>query len=248
MPWLIEHLTTTPISSWGNSEYKSCRGLHTLSTRWQNSGCWFQMKKLWPVEVDRTYKVWFFIWIDLKFLAVLTSVGLNGFQSSYSLCTCICVIMTMCRSYTFLTERKLLPNIDGICIVGGKVALILVVSSSGTTYANVVSIPAEEHNRYMTYNITYPRSGTHVFNVVWTALHTLQERIHVLCKWPQDIPRSPRPSCEVVASRTTDTQPLPHDRNYPQANLILRGPVRDSHHLVGGTYILTFSSVRRYRK
>jgi hypothetical protein len=31
-----------------------------------------------------------------------------------------------------------------------------------------------------------------------------------------------------------DTQPLPHDRDYPQASLILRGWVRDSHHPVGG--------------
>jgi hypothetical protein len=43
----------------------------------------------------------------------------------------------------------------------------------------------------MTYIATYPPSGTHMFNVVWTAQHMLQERIHVLQKWPQDIPRSP---------------------------------------------------------
>jgi hypothetical protein len=59
---------------------------------------------------------------------------------------------------------------------------IPVVSSSGMTYANVVSIPAEEHNRYMTYITTYLLSGVHVFNAVWTALHTLQECIHVLRK------------------------------------------------------------------
>jgi hypothetical protein len=29
------------------------------------------------------------------------------------------------------------------------------------------------------------------FNATWTALHTLKERIHVLRKWPQDIPTSP---------------------------------------------------------
>jgi hypothetical protein len=28
-----------------------------------------------------------------------------------------------CRSYTFLTKRRLLPNIDGVRIVGGKIAL-----------------------------------------------------------------------------------------------------------------------------
>jgi hypothetical protein len=43
----------------------------------------------------------------------------------------------------------------------------------------------------MIYITTYPPSGVHVFNVAWTALHTLQERIHVLGKWPQDISTSP---------------------------------------------------------
>jgi hypothetical protein len=38
----------------------------------------------------------------------------------------------------------------------------------------------------------------------------------------------------VVASCTTDMQPLPHDRDYPQASLILRGQVRDSHHPMRG--------------
>jgi hypothetical protein len=43
----------------------------------------------------------------------------------------------------------------------------------------------------MAYITTYPPSGAHAFNVVWTMLYTLQERIHVLQKWPQDIPRPP---------------------------------------------------------
>jgi hypothetical protein len=43
----------------------------------------------------------------------------------------------------------------------------------------------------MTYITTYPPSGSHAFNVTWTSLHMLQERIHVLWKWPQDIPSSP---------------------------------------------------------
>jgi hypothetical protein len=40
----------------------------------------------------------------------------------------------------------------------------------------------------------------------------------------------------IVTSRTTDTQPLLHDRNYPQASLVLRGQIRDSHHLAGGYF------------
>jgi hypothetical protein len=115
-----------------------------------------------------------------------------------------------------------------------KIALITLVSSNGMTYANMVSVPAEEHNRYMTYITTYPQSGIRVFNIAQTILHTLWERIHVLRKRSQDISRSPCPRCAVVASRTIDTQPLQYDRDYPQASLILRGWVCDSHHPVEG--------------
>jgi hypothetical protein len=59
------------------------------------------------------------------------------------------------------------------------------------SYAIMVSIPAEKHNIYMTYIKTYPLGGAHVFNDAWTALHMLQECIHILRKWSQDIPRSP---------------------------------------------------------
>jgi hypothetical protein len=104
----------------------------------------------------------------------------------------------------FLTKRKRVPNIYGIRLVGGKVALIPVVSSSGMTYTNVVSVLVEQHNRYMTYITTYPLSGAHAFNAAWIALHTLQECIHVLRERPQDIPRSPRPRCAVMTHYTTD--------------------------------------------
>jgi hypothetical protein len=86
----------------------------------------------------------------------------------------------------------------------------------------------------MTYITTYPLSGAHVFNAAWTTLHTLRECIHALRKRLQDIPRSPCARCTVVASRMIDTQPLPHDRDCPQANLVLRGWVQDSYHPVRG--------------
>jgi hypothetical protein len=54
----------------------------------------------------------------------------------------------------------------------------------------MVSVPAETQYAYMSYIITYPPSGAHAFNAVWTVLYTLQERIHTLRKSPQDIPRS----------------------------------------------------------
>jgi hypothetical protein len=97
----------------------------------------------------------------------------------------------------------------------------------------MVNVPAEEHNIHMTYITTYPPSDAHMFNSTLTALHTILEHIHVLRKRPQDIPRTTRPMCAVVTSRTTDTQPLAHDRYCPQASLVLRGRVSDSHHLAG---------------
>jgi hypothetical protein len=45
---------------------------------------------------------------------------------------------------------------------------------------------------------------------------------------------STRPGYAVVTSRTMDTQSLPYDRDYPQASLVLRGRVWNSHHPVGG--------------
>jgi hypothetical protein len=106
-----------------------------------------------------------------------------------------------------------------------QIILIPVVSSTSMTYANIVSIPAEEHNRYMIYIIIYPSNKARIFNAAWTMLHTSREHIHVLRKRPQNIPRSPCPKCAVVASRTIDAQPPLHDRDCPQANLILRGRV-----------------------
>ena len=41
-------------------------------------------------------------------------------------------------------QKKRGAKYRGIRVVGGKIALNLVVSSNGTTYVNVVSVPAEE--------------------------------------------------------------------------------------------------------
>jgi hypothetical protein len=129
-----------------------------------------------------------------------------------------------------LTKRKALPNVYGIRINGGKSCSSPQLVLMRLSYVIVVSVPPEEQNIHITYITTYPPSGVHAFNATWTTLHTLWERIHVLRKWQQDIPRSTRPRCAVVTNRTTETQPLPHDRNYPQASLVLRGRVQDSHH------------------
>jgi hypothetical protein len=116
-------------------------------------------------------------------------------------------------SYPFLTKRKAFSTYRWRTRSRWQFVLNPVVRSNDTTY---------------------PPSGAHMFNAVWTALHTSRERIHVLRKRPQDIPSFPRPRCTVVASRTTNTQPLPLDRDCPQANLVLRGWVRDSFHSAEG--------------
>jgi 2-keto-3-deoxy-L-rhamnonate aldolase RhmA len=61
-----------------------------------------------------------------------------------------------------------------------QIALTHVVSSTGMTYVNVISVPTKEHNRYMIYITTYSPSGTRAFNAARTVLHTLREHIHVL--------------------------------------------------------------------
>jgi hypothetical protein len=100
----------------------------------------------------------------------------------------------------------------------------------------MASIYAEKHNMHMSYITTYPPSGTHAFNTAWTTLHMLQERIHALQKSPQDIPipRSPHTIGARSSLIAQWTAALLHDRDCPQANLILRGRDQDSHHPTGG--------------
>jgi hypothetical protein len=105
----------------------------------------------------------------------------------------------------------------------------------------------------MTYIITYPPSDAHTFNAVWTALHTLQEQIHVLRKWPQDIFMSLLTLVRGRDSSHDGLQPSQHDRDCPQANLALRQRIRDSHHQAGGylpSYIGVGASLQKvnYRK
>jgi hypothetical protein len=100
----------------------------------------------------------------------------------------------------------------------------------------------------MTYITTYPSSDARAFNVAQIVLHMLQECIHVLRKRPQDIPGSPCPRCMVVASRMTDTQPISHDKHYPQVNLVLRGRVQNSDHSVRGnlpSYLFVGASLQK---
>jgi hypothetical protein len=79
----------------------------------------------------------------------------------------------------------------------------------------------------MTYITTYPPSDTHAFKVVWTRYIHYENIFTSYRRRPQDIPMSPHPRCTIMANRTIDTLLLPHDKDYPQANLVLRGRVSD---------------------
>jgi hypothetical protein len=97
--------------------------------------------------------------------------------------------MTICRSYTFLTKRKDLPNIYSVRIVNNKsCSSSWLVLAEWLTEAWLVYL--QKSTIYMTYITTYTPSGAHMFNAAWTTLHMLHKGIHVLRKWPQNIPRS----------------------------------------------------------
>jgi hypothetical protein len=110
-------------------------------------------------------------------------------------------MMILCVSH----QKKSLPNIYGICVVGGKSHSSPLLVLTRLSYANVVSVPAKEHNIHIAYITTYPPSGAYAFNTAWTALHMLRECIHVLKKRPHDILRSTRLKCAVMTSRLMDT-------------------------------------------
>jgi hypothetical protein len=70
-------------------------------------------------------------------------------------------------------QKKVFVNYRWCTYNWWQITLIPIVSYSDMTYANVVSIPAEEHNRSMTYNTTYSPCGACAFNAARIAPHTL---------------------------------------------------------------------------
>jgi hypothetical protein len=106
---------------------------------------------------------------------------------------------------------------------------------SDMTYSNVVSVRVE--NITDIYNRTSPLiTQVAAMRLTLHGQHSIRHmNVFMFCRRrPQDIPRSSCPRCAVMASRMIDTQPLLHDRDCPQASLVLRGRVQDSHHPVGG--------------
>jgi hypothetical protein len=149
------------------------------------------------VEVDRIFEVWLWIGIDFfKFHLVFKVRFLMQYEC----------MMPYNMSVLYVPhQKKRLTKYRWRAYSRWENTLIPIVSSNGMTYANVITVPTEEHNRYMTYTTTYPPCDVHAFNVARIALYTLRERIHALKKRPQDIPRSPCPRCVVMTNHTTDT-------------------------------------------
>jgi hypothetical protein len=113
------------------------------------------------------------------------------------------------------------------------VALTPVVSSSELVYALVVSVDAE--------NTIYT---IYTFNATCTMLHMSQEHIHVLRKWPQDIPRSLLTlGTWVVTHRTTDISP---DRTIGTASSKPHLEPTGAEFTSPDGRILTFLPCRRY--
>jgi hypothetical protein len=143
--------------------------------------------------------------------------------------------MTTYQSYPFLNKRKTFVTYRCCTCSRWQNTLNPVVSSNDMTYKTWLAYLQKTTIYIYTHTSPLiPSSGARTFNAARIALYMWQECIHVLQKRPQNIPRPPYPRCVGVASRMTDTQPLPHDRDYHQESLILRGWVQDSHHPVGG--------------
>jgi hypothetical protein len=84
----------------------------------------------------------------------------------------------------------------------------------------------------MTYNTNYLQMA-HIHLTLHGQHCICYKNVFTSCRRrSQHIPMSPRPRCAVMVSRMTDTQPIPHDMDCPQPSLLLRGRVRNSHHLM----------------
>jgi hypothetical protein len=98
------------------------------------------------------------------------------------------------------------------------------------TYSNVVSIFADIYIYiYMTYITTYPQVVP-VHLMLHGQCYICYENVFISYRrHRQNIHRFSRPKCTIMVSHMTDMQPLPHDRDCPQASLVLWERVRDSH-------------------
>jgi hypothetical protein len=133
-----------------------------------------------------------------------------------------------------LTKRKIVKYIWHTCSWWQDTFSLWLILRK-VTYEMMVSVPTE--NMIDIYNHTSPLIPQ-VASVCLT-LHGQRcihyENVFTSCKTqPQDIPRSPHPWCMVMASCMIDMRSILHDMDCPQASLVLRRQVRNSHHPTRG--------------
>jgi hypothetical protein len=216
-----------------NPEYQCCKELHKLSRGVETHNFNTGRRNHDVLELIGSSRQDFrFESIFLSFIWIVSFHYTIDFQDS--LLDAIWKYDAMTTSGHIRPPKKGLPNIDGVHVDSVKMHSSPWLVLSDTTYSNVVYVPAENAYIYNNVSPLIPQVAL---------MHLTLHGQHCICyenvftsyrRCPQDIPRSPRPRWAVVASHTIDTQPLPHDRDYPQSSLILRGWVRDSHHPVRG--------------
>jgi hypothetical protein len=82
-----------------NSTYKGPREFYKPSSDGWNSEFWSQTKKLWPVEVERYYKIQFSLRVNFKFLLICFPKFILFMKMHMH-------PHDTCWSYTFLTKRN----------------------------------------------------------------------------------------------------------------------------------------------
>jgi hypothetical protein len=102
------------------------------------------------------------------------------------------------------------------------------------TYVNVVSVPIEKHKYIWHTSPVTPQVASTRLTLCGQRCIRYENIFTCYRRRPHDTLMSSCSRCAVVASHMIDTRPLPHDRDCPQASLVLRGRVQYSHHLTGG--------------
>jgi hypothetical protein len=102
-------LSLLPLNNWKSPKYKGPREFYNLSYKGWNSGFEFRTKKLWPIEVDRTYKIRFFNsnWFQVPFDSHFRWI--EWFSKIILFMHMHMQNYDICRSYTFLTKIKICP-------------------------------------------------------------------------------------------------------------------------------------------
>jgi hypothetical protein len=138
------------------------------------------------------------------------------------------------QSYTSSPKEKIVKYSWRTCS-RWQDTLILWLILREVTYEIMVSVPTEnmidiyDHTSPLIPHVTHVRLMLHGQHCI----HYMN--IFTSCRRrPQEIPRSPHSRCMVMASCMIDMQSISHDMDSPEASLVLRGRVPDSHHPARG--------------